>query len=137
MMFHSKSSQGFSLIELMIVLAIMGVAMSLTGGLVVKAVSKRTEIIEIKKVENIFKRVMYKSYFSGLETHISIVGNTVIVHSSENEKEVIKFEVIQFVPEDFIINTKAQIFPNKYGIIDPIKGPLFYSTPAIFDNYAE
>ncbi|MBR8842493.1 type II secretion system protein [Pseudoalteromonas sp. JC3] len=137
MMSRFKSQVGFSLIELMIVLAIMGVAMSLTGGLVIQAISKRTEAIEIKKVENIFRKVMYRSYFSGVEMHISAVGKSLKISSNGMEERVMEFEIIQFVPEEFTINTKANITPNRYGIIDPARGPLFYNTPMIFNNYEQ
>ena len=50
MMFHSKKAAGFSLIELMVVMAIMAIVMGLTGGLVTKAVDQQTRQVELQKV---------------------------------------------------------------------------------------
>ncbi|RXF02892.1 type II secretion system protein [Pseudoalteromonas sp. PS5] len=134
MMFHSKSSQGFSLIELMIVLAIMGVAMSLTGGLVIQAFEKNKRQVELERVKQAFKVYGYRSFYSGYDTKLELVGNTAVISSeADEEPEVIEFESLTFVAEQFHIGQKLTIQPATFGVFIN-EQPRFYDVPSVLEH---
>lgn len=74
----SKHSFGFSLIELMVVMAIMAVLMSLSGGLFQKSIDQQERHVELEKIHQLFKQVAYKSYYQGKAHHIRLEENKLL-----------------------------------------------------------
>ena len=116
-MSHCKKTSGFSLIELMVVLAIVSSLMMLTGGLVVESIAKQTRIVELKKVQNIFKVLSYKAYYGGYSFEIELIGDQIHV-KSETEENTIKFKELRFKNSKIVISTKASISPHSFIILE-------------------
>ena len=111
-----REIRGFSLIELMVVMAIIGTLITLTGGLAFKNVEQQGRIIELEKVQQLFRRLSYQAYYSGYKINVSLIDNRFIV-SSNDKTHIIKFEYITFKSLDYQINTKAFIQPGYYEVL--------------------
>ncbi|WP_042150671.1 MULTISPECIES: type II secretion system protein [unclassified Pseudoalteromonas] len=116
MMLHFKKTLGFSLIELMVVMAIMGGLLALTGGLVTKSIDQQQRQVELEKVEQLFKRLSYQAYYSGYNYQLHAQGSQIKVNT-DREIYTVDFKQLEFVMTDFIISTKASISPAKYSVI--------------------
>lgn len=105
MMFHSKKQRGFSLVELMVVLAIMAVVMSLTGGLVTNVVSKQERFVEIEKVKQLVLSLKYNAFYSGSEFEVDFIENRILITGIYEKKE---FTFNQLI----FSSQKLQIYSN-------------------------
>ncbi len=94
MMFPSKYSLGFSLIELMVVMAIMAVLMSLSGGLFQQSINQQERHVELEKTQQLFKQLAYKAYYQGSIQKVRIEENKVYVFSKINQSDDLLAEEI-------------------------------------------
>ncbi|MEW6983266.1 type II secretion system protein [Colwelliaceae bacterium 6471] len=134
MTFLSKKQIGFSLIELMVVMAIMAVLMSLSGGLFQKSINQQERHIELENIHQIFKQLTYQAYYNGapqrvrLQEHqllfVELVDEAV---SDENRLgleaqynyrvlNAIEFKQLLFVAQDYEISSKGIISPSEFSI---------------------
>ena len=116
MMFHSKKAAGFSLIELMVVMAIMAIVMGLTGGVVTKAVDQQTRQVELQKVRQLFKRLSYQAYYSGFPINVRMQGSEITVTVNQQVSSM-QFEQLVFSPNDYLVATNSLVTPNSYKIL--------------------
>ncbi len=112
---HLDKIKGFSLIELMVVMAIMAVLLALTGGLATNNISKRDRLVEIEKVAQIFKRLSYQAYYTGYDIEVRLEGKLLTAKTAEQEK-IIAFNQLTFVGADYLVSTKAFISPGVYRV---------------------
>ena len=118
MMSHSKKAAGFSLIELMVVMAIMAIVMGLTGGLVTKAVDQQTRQVELQKVRQLFKRLSYQAYYSGFPINVRMQGSEITITVNQQVSSM-QFEQLVFSPNDYLVATNSLVTPNSYKILRP------------------
>lgn len=117
--FNFKHSKGFSLVELMVVLAIMGIAMSLTGGLVVSSVNKHERVVELERVKQIFNKLSYNAFYTGRHIHVSLSENRLIVRSDDGGViETSYFSTLQFVASDYLVSNRALVVPSEFSVIN-------------------
>lgn len=131
---------GFSLIELMVVMAIMAVLMGLSGGLMQNSINKQAKHVELEKVVQLFKKISYQAYYGSGKIKIRLQQNQMQVfhsnHSDFNDYtlnngshvrvvgqqyshvETISFEQLIFVAQDYIISSKGVVSPNHYQVFD-------------------
>ncbi|MDP4985456.1 PulJ/GspJ family protein [Pseudoalteromonas tunicata] len=133
MMYHSKYQLGFSLIELMVVMAIMSVLMGLTGGVIVKNVAQQTRLVELEKTQHYFKLLSYKAYYSGIPILITTEGHTLTI-TEHGTITQIEFEQLEFVKSEFNIQTTATILPNTFEVMWDEKNKEF-EIDAMFKPY--
>ncbi len=110
-----SNTTGFSLIELMVVMAIMAILMALTGGLATKNVSKRDRLVEIEKVAQIFKRLNYQAYYTGYDVKVNLQQN-VLTATTAGKTTVVEFKQLNFVSGDYLVSTKAFVSPSTYRV---------------------
>ncbi|WP_010361429.1 prepilin-type N-terminal cleavage/methylation domain-containing protein [Pseudoalteromonas citrea] len=134
MMSRFRKTRGFSLIELMVVLAIMGVVMSLTGGLVFKAFEKNKRHVELQRIKQTFKVYSYKSFYTGANIKIKLRDNqAIITNMVDDSTKIMMFDSLNFVSDTFSISRKLTVVPNQFGIfINEI--PVFYPVPSVLKN---
>lgn len=146
-----KNTSGFSLIELMVVMAIMAVLMSLSGGLMQKSINQQTRQIELEQITQIFKKLSYRAYYGGGAINVRLEKNQMqITHvldvtrfsdeereqntnnqsidnrgseDQEVEIEIIDFEQLTFVAQEYNVSSKGIVSPNQYQVfwLDDIK----------------
>ncbi len=62
----------------MVVMAIMAVLMSLSGGLFQKSINQQERHVELEKIHQLFKQVAYKSYYQGKVHRIRLEENKLL-----------------------------------------------------------
>lgn len=130
MMFRFKTkketNKGFSLIELMVVMAIMAVLLTLTGGVVQKNIAQQERIVEIEKVSQLFKKLSYQSYYGKGPINLRLQENKIFIFTQDepnNDSDVdssksqdLFFNQLTFVAQDYTISSKGIISPNSFGV---------------------
>lgn len=112
---HIKRAQGFSLIELMVVMAIMAILMGLTGGLVTKTVDQQERQVELEKVKHLFKQLSYQAFYQGSDVELIFQGNQIQV-TQNNEQKVLSFKQLVFVAQSYTVSTQAVVIPAQFGV---------------------
>ncbi|MBU2891946.1 type II secretion system GspH family protein [Colwellia sp. D2M02] len=138
MMSLSKSKittrlSGFSLIELMVVMAIISILMGMTGGLVTKTVAQQERQVELEKVKHLFKQLSYRAFYEGLPFQVTLQENKIQITQNE-QQQVISFKQLVFVPQDYSISTKAVITPTTFGIFWQ-EAPRHFAVGSVFEPY--
>ena len=133
-MFRFNKHNGFSLMELMVVMAIMSIVMGLTGGLVTKTIDQQTRQVELQKVRQLFKRLGYHAYYNGFPISLRMQENTITI-TENNQQTNIDFEQLTFSPNDYTITTNSAVTPNKYKVLwnNTIEE---FTIESMFENYA-
>lgn len=121
MMYRSNSVKGFSLIELIVVMAIMSVLMSLSGGLFQKSISQQERHVELEQVNQLFRKFSYEAYFKGYSLNIILEKSTLRIVKSVNDKEVIlnkhSFKQLTFVAQKYQVSAKGVTSPITFAIM--------------------
>lgn len=133
----------------MIVLAIVAVLLTLTGGLLQRNIAQQERIVELERITQLFNKLSYKAYYGGGPYVIRFQESTIYINSStpsieeqalDNQSidgpQEIFFEQLTFVPQDYKVSSKGVISPNHFSIIerDVIKE---FSFKTIFDDATE
>ncbi|WP_462180722.1 type II secretion system protein [Pseudoalteromonas gelatinilytica] len=114
-MMSPSKVKGFSLIELMVVMAIMAVLMGLTGGVIVKNVAQQTRLVELEKTQNYFKMLSYKAYYGGYPITVDLDGRKFKI-SFADQVTNLEFEELEFEKARYTINTKSAIMPSTFSV---------------------
>jgi len=109
------SQQGFSLIELMVVMAIMSIMMGLTGALVTKTVDQQERQVELEKVQHLFKKLSYQAFYQGSAIKVSLERNQIQI-TKENSQKIITFKQLVFVAQNYTISTQAVTSPEQFSV---------------------
>ena len=115
----SKKASGFSLIELIVVMAIMAVLISLSGGLFQKSISQQERHVELEQVSQLFHRLSYQAYYGGKRLNVRFEKNVISYKTASQHNSVVKellFKQLTFVAQDYQISTKGVITPNSFAI---------------------
>lgn len=110
-----KRSSGFSLIELMVVMAIMAVLMGLTGALVTKTVAQRERQIEIENVKQLFKKMSYQAFYEGYKVKVTLKNNEMTMTRNEHS-QTITFNQLVFVNKEYTVTTRAIVIPEQFEV---------------------
>jgi len=130
MMFRFNQYKGFSLIELMVVLAIVAVLLSLTGGLLQRNISQQERVVELEKVNQLLSQLSYKAYYGAGPYNIRFQENKITIVDSKNtaynnqgkfnansDTLELVFAHLTFVAQDVEISSKGVITPSYYSVI--------------------
>ena len=122
MMFHFKYNKGFSLIELVVVMAIVAILMSLSGGVLQKNIKQQELHVELEKVKQLFRKYSYEAYFRGGLINVRLEKNVMIISESiefeENPMQKHYFKQLTFVAQNYLITTKGVISPSSYSVLN-------------------
>ncbi|WP_448546871.1 type II secretion system protein [Thalassotalea fusca] len=108
--------KGFTLIELMIVMAIVSLLMGLVGPLAISSVEKARTKEELLSVKHWLSRISAEAYYSGQEKCLIFQGKEVLVtrcKEGESSAKSITFEYLFFQPQTLQFNTNGFAFPNE------------------------
>jgi len=98
MILASKSNQGFTLVELLVVMFIGIMATSLVGGLVVDSVRKYRTKAEILTATGIVKKVSDSAFVKEQSASVLLSGNQITIRWQNKKQQLFSFEHI-FFPE--------------------------------------
>lgn len=143
----------------MVVLAIMAVLMTLSGGLMQKSINQQTRQVELEKVRQLFKKLSYQAYYSGKAVNLRFEGSQILIthltsqtstpqinvedsllnsrsdNSEELPQEIINFEQLIFVAKDYLITSKGAVNQSYYQVFQSdeiVTFPLY----SLFENAA-
>ncbi len=126
-------NKGFSLIELMVVMAIMSVIMGLTGGLVTKTDAQQEKQVELEKVKHLFKQLSYQAFYQGNDIEVIFKGNQIRISDNQTQQTLV-FKQLVFVAQNYTVSTNAVVFPAQFSIFwqDSIR---HFPIDSIFTSY--
>jgi len=93
---------GFTLVEMLIVMTIVGSLLSLVGPLAIDSLYKAQARSEILGMKNWLKYQSQRAFISGNNIHIQLKGKQaeLVLSSLPNSPEVKQFEYLFFQPQD-------------------------------------
>jgi prepilin-type N-terminal cleavage/methylation domain-containing protein len=108
--------RAFTLIELMIVLAIVSILISLVGPLTIDSLNKARARSELLTFQGWIKYVGNKSFISGGETLVSLKGKSATEFINGQQGKTINFDQLFFQPQDIVINPNGFMQPAKVSV---------------------
>jgi len=105
----NKINNGFTMIELLIVLAIMSTLMGLVGPLAINAYDKAQAKTEKYQLNNFINKLSYEAFTQGQTKRIDLEGNQVSIYAGEEEipAKVFNFKYLFFQPQYINLNSNG------------------------------
>jgi len=112
---NTNEKTGFTLIELMIVLTIVGFLMTMVGPLAVQSVEKAQAKQEMLMMKNWLRKISARSFNTGQAFELKLAGVKAELYiKGETQQPIISqtFESLFFQPQEFLYNHRGFITPN-------------------------
>jgi prepilin-type N-terminal cleavage/methylation domain-containing protein len=127
--------QGFSLIELLVVVTIMMSVIGLVGGGVLKSVQKTEAQTEVISLYSLIKKAGVKAFASGTSLTLLFSGSDVVFVSNGRQEPKQAFQHLQFSAQSIVFNRNG--IPNRLELVVSVRGlqkvlelqSLFHSAP--------
>lgn len=103
-----KQSKAFTLLELLVVMAIMGTSLALVGPLVFDQVDKTKANAELKQLQQLIDTTASIAYLSGQPVNLQFNGKS-LRREQGKKTNVTDFEFLFFKPLSFSINSNGQL----------------------------
>jgi prepilin-type N-terminal cleavage/methylation domain-containing protein len=118
-----KDLNGFTLIELMVVLAIMSIAFAIIGPNIMKTYDKVKGKSEVVELLDILNNISYKAFINGRPVRINLVNQSIHYQYIDNSKVIEKnFNYLTFPVQSFNISRagflEQETIIVKYGDSD-------------------
>jgi prepilin-type N-terminal cleavage/methylation domain-containing protein len=115
-MFQRKNNlQGFTLIELMIVMTIVSLLMGMVGPLAMNSLEKADAKQEMLSIKNWLRKVSYRAFTTGQTHRIQLSGKRVILYAELDEENPIEDKTLKslsFKPQWLYYNNKGFVTPE-------------------------
>lgn len=102
-----SKSKGFTLLELLVVITILGLVMTLVSPLAAERVQKAKARAEFLEFKGQLKLASLHAFTRGISTEITLHDHYATRVDSDGEKREISFEYIHFPSQQFVINTNG------------------------------
>ena len=103
-----NQDKGFTLLELLVVMAIMGTSLALVGPLVFDQVDKTKANAELKQLQQLIDSTASIAYLSGQPVLMQFDGKS-LRRDRAQKSDVREFEFLFFKPLSFSINSNGQL----------------------------
>lgn len=112
---HLLNDKGFTLIELMIVMAIVALLMGMVGPLAINSLEKAEAKQEMLSLKNWLKKISARAFYTGKIHRVELKGKqvTLFISNEEEPLTVNKFESLSFQPQNIMYNRKGFVNTNK------------------------
>ena len=110
-----RNQQGFTLIELMIVMTIVALLVGLVGPLAINSLEKAQAKQEMLTVKNWLRKISYRAFTTGQEHIVRLAGKNVILYSKGQPHMPIEnrdLEALFFQPQELNYNVKGFVSPT-------------------------
>jgi prepilin-type N-terminal cleavage/methylation domain-containing protein len=113
---NKQLRSGFTLVELLIVMSIMGLVLSLVGPLTLKMIDRAQAQSEFISFKNSLKKLSYISFASATEHSVVLdMQRMTILKASESNQESL-FKYLQFSPQKITFNSRGYPFPESIDV---------------------
>lgn len=113
MRFNEKQlSQGFTLIELIIVMSIMTIVLSLVGPLTLKMIDKAQAQSELISLKNSIKKVSYIAFASATQHSFKLERKDISVFKSGTKQKQTRFDYLDFPSQVITFNSRGYPSPE-------------------------
>ncbi|CAH9056817.1 hypothetical protein PSECIP111854_01870 [Pseudoalteromonas sp. CIP111854] len=104
-----KHINGFTLIELMIVMMIVALLTSLVGPLAFESLSRSQAKSEVMEVKRVLASASQKAFLLGEKLEIELSGSEIKILKVDNVQllKQMNFELVSFKPQKFEFNSKG------------------------------
>lgn len=113
---YSGKSKGFTLVELLIVMAIMSLILSIVGPLTVKIVDKTQAQSEFISLKNAVNKVSYKAFASATPYVLTFDNRTLNLESKNSTPSIHRFEYISFPQQVITFNSRGYPSPESLNV---------------------
>jgi len=110
---------GFTLIELMVVMAIVGLLMTMVGPLAINTVEKANAKQEMLTMKNWFRKISYRAYSTGSSYQLNLSGKKAELFIINDDEQQIQPAIITktldslfFQPQILYYNAKGFVSPT-------------------------
>lgn len=118
-----KKNSGFTLIELMVVMAIVALLLTMVGPLAMNAVDKANAKQEMLTIKNWLRKISYRAFTTGNSYQLKLAGkkaelfinteNNTLIDEQQNAALIThNFETLFFQPQVLTYNTKGFVNPT-------------------------
>ncbi len=111
-MAYQTKDTGFTLIELITVIAIMAIVLSLVGPLTLKFIDKAQAQAEYITLKNNLKKISYLSFASATPHTLKFVDNKITVSKGSRPDKVLSFNYLSFTTQQLYFNSRGYTEPE-------------------------
>lgn len=113
-----RKNKGFTLIELMVVMAIIAVAYSLVGPNLFDAYKKMQGQAELREFKNTLNKISYQSFMNAREMQILLNGQSVKLSYVDDPKSILlTMEHIRFPQQQIIFSSAGFTNTNSVKVL--------------------
>jgi len=110
-----KSENGFTLIELMIVMLIVGLLTAMVGPFAINSLEKAQAKQEMLSMKNWLRKISYRAFSTGRSYTVKLSGKEIALYDDNDLQSVLvnkTFESLFFQPQNLTYNKKGFVTPN-------------------------
>lgn len=107
---------GFTLVELLIVMSIMGLILSLVGPLALRVVDKAQAQSEFISFKNSLKKISYIAFASATEHSVVVDMQKISILKADETIQQSQFKYLQFSPQKITFNSRGYPFPESINV---------------------
>jgi prepilin-type N-terminal cleavage/methylation domain-containing protein len=107
---------GFTLVELLIVMSIMGLILSLVGPLALNMIDKAQAQSEFISFKNNLKKISYISFASATEHSVTLDVQTISILKADESIQQSQFKYLQFPSQKITFNSRGYPFPESINV---------------------
>jgi prepilin-type N-terminal cleavage/methylation domain-containing protein len=105
-------ANGFTLVEMLIAISIMGLILSLVGPLTLKVIDRAQAQSELISFKNNLKKVSYVAFVSSTEHTFVFEDNNAIIFKADKKYAKISFKHLLFTPQELTFNSRGYPSPE-------------------------
>jgi prepilin-type N-terminal cleavage/methylation domain-containing protein len=106
-------TDGFTLVELLIVMSIVGTLLSLVGPLAIDSLSKAQARSEVLTLRNWINYQSQRAFITGTDVQLQLLGKTAELTLSPTQKTTREFEYVLFKDQTILLSKHGFIQPDK------------------------
>jgi prepilin-type N-terminal cleavage/methylation domain-containing protein len=110
--YFKSLSKGFTLVELLIVMAIMSLILSIVGPLTVKMVDKAQAQSELITLKNAIHKLSYKAFASATPYTLTLNSKILRLESERSNPSIHRFEYLSFSDQVITFNSRGYPSPE-------------------------
>jgi len=134
---QKQLKNGFTLIELMVVMSIVALLMTMVGPLAINSVEKANAKQEMLSLKNWFRKVSARAFYTSQAHTVKLAGKEVYLYVEEQEQAIEKFSFQSLFFQPQVLNYSNKGFVELDKITGTYRGKLLVLELEIWINGEE